>query len=220
LGGADAHPHGDARVQIGARTIPLGATDRQLPPDLARRFHWPTLVPGSQRVEARAPDPAGGPGYGVSVAQTREGVQCTGAPTRVVGDRAGGVTLRPVLFAESELSSQTCRPLESRPTPQRPCDIGRGFTSEELDDNGAFLRRARSQRRLLAGRTTVYGQCIADVERVTVRTPRDIRTLVPSPVGHAFLAVYDGDFPAGELAVTEQLRSGKTWTERHPLGFF
>ena len=52
-----------------------------------------------------------------------------------------------------------------------------------------------------------------------MRTPRDVRTLVPSPVGHAILAVYDGDFPAGELEITAHLRGGKTWTERHPLGF-
>jgi hypothetical protein len=52
-----------------------------------------------------------------------------------------------------------------------------------------------------------------------VRTPRDVRTLVPSPAGHAILAVYDGDFPAGELEITAHLRGGKTWTERHPLGF-
>jgi hypothetical protein len=57
------------------------------------------------------------------------------------------------------------------------------------------------------------------VDRITVRTPRDIRSLAPSAVGHAFLAVYDGEFPAGRLEITAHLKNGKTWTEREELGF-
>ena len=41
----------------------------------------------------------------------------------------------------------------------------------------------------------------------------------PSAVGHAFLAVYDGDFPAGKLQITARLKNGKTWTQSSELGF-
>jgi hypothetical protein len=64
----------------------------------------------------------------------------------------------------------------------------------------------------------VKAQCHPDVERVTLQTPRDVRTLVPSPLGHAILAVYDGTFPAGELVLTAHLKGGRTWRERFPLG--
>ena len=60
---------------------------------------------------------------------------------------------------------------------------------------------------------------IRSTMRVTLRTPRDIRTLVPSKIGHAILAVYDGGFVDGNLEFTAHLRDGKTWTETFPLGF-
>ena len=61
--------------------------------------------------------------------------------------------------------------------------------------------------------------CSADVERVTLRTPRDVRTLVPSAVGHAVLAVFDGDFVDGEFEFTAHLRGGKTVAPAQSLGF-
>ena len=60
----------------------------------------------------------------------------------------------------------------------------------------------------------------ADVQRVTLHTPRDVRELVPSPVGHAVLGVHDGEFVDGEFVLTAQLRDGTTWTERGTLGGF
>jgi hypothetical protein len=48
------------------------------------------------------------------------------------------------------------------------------------------------------------------VERVTLDSPRDVRTLVPSPTGHAVLAVYDGHFIDGFVTMTAQLRGGET----------
>ena len=54
---------------------------------------------------------------------------------------------------------------------------------------GDFLERARTERRLLPGRTTIYGRCADTVERVTVETPRDVRALIPSDIGHAVLAI-------------------------------
>lgn len=220
LGSPDARPARGARIVAGRETYPLGAAVR-VPPQVGGSLSFPTIVPGTERVEARAPDPAGGPGYGVPVARTREGRPCAGDEGRVVGDRLGDVDLRLALFQPwGGLTPGACRPLETAPTRDRACDVGTGFgNAEELEGDDAFLRRARIERRLLAGRTTVQAQCHPDVERVTLQTPRDVRTLVPSPVGHVVLAVYDGDFPSGDLVVVAHLKGGGTWRERLPLGF-
>ena len=183
-----------------------------------RGLRYPAVAPGTERVEARAPDPAGGPGHGVAVAETREGGPCVGAAGRVVGDRIGGVDLRLGLFSEQTPAPSDC-PLESAPTRERGCDVRMGFgLVVEPAGESAFLRAARVERRLVPGRTTVLAQCHPDVERVILQTPRDVRTLVPSPVGRVVLAVYDGTFPGGEVVLTAHLRGGGTRTRRTPLG--
>jgi hypothetical protein len=45
------------------------------------------------------------------------------------------------------------------------------------------------------------------VVTVTIRTPRDVRTLVPS-AKHAILAVYDGRFPGGKVTATARFKDG------------
>ena len=156
----------------------------------------------------------------MQVARTQEGVPCAVGPARIVGDRGGDVDLRLALFTGRQLTGEACRPLETKPSAKRPCDIGwGGGNAEELEGQDAFLARARVERRLLAGRTSIYGVCGADVERVTLRTPRDVRTLVPSAVGHAVLAVVDGDFVDGEFVFTAHLKGGKTVVQRNLLGF-
>ena len=193
---------------------------RGLPSAFTKRITFPTLIPGTQTTEAPTPDPAGGPHWGMAVAQTVEGVPCSGGPARVVGDQGGGVDLRLGLFTEVALIGQSCRPLQTKPSAARPCDIGSGFGSaEEIEGVDGFLAQARVQRRLLAGRTSMYAQCSADVERVTLRTPRDVRTLVPSAAGRTVLAVYDGEFVGGEMEFIAHLRGGKVWRQRQSLGF-
>ena len=217
LGGADARRDG-ASVSGGGRTLRLGA--RGLPSVITRRLTFPTLVAGTEAVEAPVPDPAGGPHYGMQVARTQEGVPCAVGPARIVGDRGGDVDLRLALFTGRRLTGESCRPLETKPSAKRPCDIGwGGGNAEELEGQDAFLARARVERRLLARRTGIYGVCGADVERVTLRTPRDVRTLVPSAVGHAVLAVVDGDFVDGEFVFTAHLKGGRTVVQRNLLGF-
>ena len=73
---------------------------------------------------------------------------------------------------------------------------------------------AELARRTLPGRTTISGYASADVTSVTLRTPRDVRTL--RPVGGIFLAVYDGAFYGGSIVATAHLRDGRTFTERIP----
>ncbi len=221
LGDPSARPAADATVSVGARTIDLSPVGPQLPAELRSRITFPTIVADSERIEAPAPDPAGGPRYGLIVAATAEGVPCVSGPVRVVADRGGDVDLRLALFTERPLSPMSCRPLRTAVSDKRPCDLGWGFgNAEELEIGDAFNARARLQRRLLAGRTTINAQCSADVARVTLRTPRDVRELVPSPVGLAVLGVYDGEFVDGEFVFTAHLKDGTTWTDRFPLASF
>jgi len=214
VAGPDAHPDG-ATVTGNGHTVKLGPAP--LPSSITSHFRFPALVPGTATVEAPAPDPAGGPRWGIPVARTSDGGACSAGPTRVVDGRAGGVDLRLALFFATTLTGEACRPLETRPNAKRACDAGIGYGSDPVED--AFLQRARSERRLLTGRLTIYAQCAADVVRVTVRTPRDIRTLFPSSVGHVILAVYDGDFVDGRVELTAHRRHGRAWRETLPLGF-
>lgn len=73
---------------------------------------------------------------------------------------------------------------------------------------------AQVARRTLPGRTFISGRARADVTSITLRTPRDVRTL--TPVGGSYLAVYDGAFYGGEIVVTAHLRDGRDVTVRQP----
>ncbi|MDA0180128.1 hypothetical protein OJ997_07465 [Solirubrobacter phytolaccae] len=72
-------------------------------------------------------------------------------------------------------------------------------------------------RRTLPGRTIVTGEAPPDVVTVTIRTPRDVRTV--KPVGGLFMAVYDGAFYTGEIVVTGRRADGTTLTERQPATY-
>ena len=71
---------------------------------------------------------------------------------------------------------------------------------------------------MLRGRTTIGGQAHPDVVSVTIRTPRDVRTLVPSQPDHMILAVYEGAFPAGEITATAHLKDGRDVTRSVYVG--
>jgi hypothetical protein len=68
------------------------------------------------------------------------------------------------------------------------------------------------ERRVLQGRTTIHGRVDPSVLSVTLRTPRDVRTLVPSQ--HLILAVYEGTFPTGEVVATAHLENGGSVSRR------
>jgi hypothetical protein len=59
----------------------------------------------------------------------------------------------------------------------------------------------------------------ADVVSVTLRTPRDIRTLVPSPHAHVIHAVYAGDFGAGRIVAVAPTRDGTKRRLSTSVGF-
>ena len=66
---------------------------------------------------------------------------------------------------------------------------------------------AQVARRTLPDRTIVYGRVRENVTSVTLRTPRDVRTVRPGP-GGTYLAVYDGPFYGGRVHATAHLRGG------------
>ncbi len=51
---------------------------------------------------------------------------------------------------------------------------------------------------------------------ITLRTPRDVRTIRPAP-GGAFIAVYDGPFYGGAVRATAHLRGGGVVTRSSPV---
>ncbi len=73
---------------------------------------------------------------------------------------------------------------------------------------------AQVARRTLPGRTFISGLTRGDVTSITLRTPRDVRTL--TPVGGSYLAVFDGAFYGGEIVVTAHVRGGGDITVRRP----
>jgi hypothetical protein len=177
-------------------------------------------VPGTETLEARTPDPAGGPPWGVLVADRGDGGLCVaGGATQIVGDRPGVLDPTWGRFYPSGLSRADCRPPRVPPTRKLPVVSSISFGSGPADAGDVFFDRARRQRRIQPGRFTLYARCHPDVQRVAIRTPRDVRTLVPSPRGRVIYAIYDGDFRAGAIEITAHLRSGRTYTDRFDLGF-
>lgn len=51
---------------------------------------------------------------------------------------------------------------------------------------------------------------------ITLRTPRDVRTLIPAGPAHAFITAYDGFFYDAAITATIRMRNGTTHTEPIP----
>jgi hypothetical protein len=176
-------------------------------------------IPGTDRVEGRAPDPAGGPPWGVVVTDRRGGGTCViSGPTQSVGGQAGGIDADLGLFSAAVSQPVDCR-RRGGPSAGKPLWVSYGGGAG-ADAPDSFSRRARIERRVQPGQFELVAECHPDVESVTISSPRDIRTLVPSDRGHVVLAVYDGEFPAGNIVLTAHMRDGSTRVERIKLGFF
>ncbi len=168
-------------------------------------FRPAAVVAGSARIETRAPDPEGAQPWGELVWRLAGGRVCT-SEGRIVGDQVGSVDQRRGAFHPVPLfEAGRCDRAPTEP-------VVFGITSGMDGDASALSPgRARVQRRTLPGRTVVSGFARGDVRAVTVRTPRDVRTLRPSGRSGAFLVVYDGEFfGGGEVAVDALLASGRT----------
>jgi hypothetical protein len=158
----------------------------------------------------RVADPAGGAPWTAGV--SRVGRRECRFVSRVVGGRLASIFGEGtwIRYGAGTFSTGTGANLLSPRHPilvdvQRP-DIAPGLQLTQP------ISAAESARRTLAGHTTISGYASREVTSVTLRTPRDIRTL--RPVGGVFLAVYDGAFYSGEIVTTAHLRDGRTVTQR------
>jgi hypothetical protein len=219
VGGRDVRPHSAAVRFEGAkgRTVRRFTNSRPGPRRRGDPAARPAPVPGTERLEVRAPDPTGGPGWGIAVADATDGGVCVAQQGQLVEDRIGGIDATHGLFWEATTTPGDCRTYAT-PTRRRPLLISYGGGTAPVEQS-ALAQRARRERRLLPGRFELRVDCHPDVEQVTIRTPRDIRTLVPSPRAHIVFALYDGGFPAGKIVVTATLAGGRRYSERFDVGF-
>jgi hypothetical protein len=160
-------------------------------------------------VEARTPDPNGGPPWAVGVVPAAGGGFCLTQPERAVDGRLGRVDFAQGTFYLSNALAMECRGPEDARMRKRPLavvyQLGGGVA-----EPGRESATGRTARRTLPGATVVFGHARADVREVTIRTPRGIQTLAPSGPHHVLLAVYDGGFPTGSIVLTAHFADGSS----------
>lgn len=190
-----------------------------------RRRHAPrgyTLAAGDaidhnrSRVIARAPDPGGGPSWGVLGVRTKQGLWCLGQAGHLLGNIVGSIDPRygTMMGASADHNPNGCGPM-AQPTKQSPIQA---VSSSGSYTDVAGLAPNGDQLRLQRGRTLIYGRTLDDVVELTFTTPRDVRTVIPSAPGKGFLLVYDGGFSGGPLTATARFRDGHTQTVELPGG--
>jgi hypothetical protein len=166
----------------------------------------PRLAPGTTP-QARAPDPDGGAPWGI--ASSRE---CSTAIGRIVEDRLAYVEeLSGELIGGDGWTSfsSDCYRGPNGGSRQVAFQIVPVDASAALPgERAAALTPPQIERRTLPGRTLIAGTAKADVASITLATPRDVRTLVPSGASHAFIAAYDGQFFRGAITAVIHLRDG------------
>jgi hypothetical protein len=186
-----------------------------------RRFDYgpeypKTLIapkPGTTRVAIEAPDPAGGQPWAILVADGPHGELCRSQEGRLLGVRLG-VIERPLDVFNPRFGEIFCPRKPRDPTPAYPLRLSAGVWSQGFGDDTS----GHVERRVLRGRTTISGEVDPSVVSVTIRTPRDVRTLVPSQPDHLILAVYDGTFPTGDVTATAHLNTGRDLTRSVYVG--
>ncbi len=137
----------------------------------------------------------------------------------MVGDRVGTVDYELGILRESDGAfANGCPAPRTRPTRARPLHFGYST------GGGLGMSRAedpvpgRIARRTVRGRLVIDGTAHPDVRSITIATPRDVRTIVPSRRARAFLLVYEGGFPTGEITMTARFADGTTRRERFAPG--
>jgi hypothetical protein len=94
----------------------------------------------------------------------------------------------------------------------RNAPVRLGWTNQRADDELSSTQR--SARRTQTERIIFSGTVDPGVKYVTIATPRDVRTLVPSSQAHALLIAYDGDFPTGDIVMTSTFQDGHKVEQR------
>jgi hypothetical protein len=178
-----------------------------LPPELRDQFKAKPI--GPSHVEVRTADPGGGLPWGMTSTRSSEGGWCLSQPGRVIGDRVGTPKARAGTMTESVASVFQC---QANVRSNRSAPVRLGWTYQRADDELSSTQR--SARRTQTQRIIFSGTVDPDVKQVTIATPRDVRTLVPSSQAHALLIAYDGDFPTGEIVMTSTFKDGHTVEQR------
>jgi hypothetical protein len=220
-------PDGEPPIAIGPEQVFIRVAAAQAPPGVfkgsklyrdgtRRRFELGGQIPvrpgtekpiaGTEAVAAQAPDPAGGEPWGIVVQRGRRGGLCHGIPDRLVGNQLGYVDPRLDTFMTGFGFGIACdHAAPTRRSPLRLDALISGVRRQGED-------RGRIERRTQDTRIVYWGRAHADVVSVTIRTPRDVRTLIPTKDFHMFLAVYDGLFPGGKATLTARMRDGREVT--------
>jgi hypothetical protein len=186
---------------------------RPLPvtPPLNRYEHG--TVFGTEQLEARAPDPTGGLAWGIMASRSTKGGYCAWDVGRVVGSGVGRVNYDLDTFTDSGILPCLQRAALTR---KMPLAFGLSGFGAPDDEQGADPQPGRVALRTLPGRVVIDGLARPDVRQITIRTTRDVRTIVPSSRAHAFIVVYDGLFPSGEIDLTVTFADGTHSTQRLP----
>jgi hypothetical protein len=162
----------------------------------------------------RVADPDGGPPW--AAGRSRVGRRSCRFVSRIVDGRIASIDERDgtVSFGPVSWGSGPMAPPGGFPTPPVRLEVsGPGMGPARTESSPTSPSQVA--RRTLPGRTIITGTVRTDVVSVTLRTPRDVRTL--KPVDGLFLAVYDGAFYTGDVIAEAHLRNGRTLTERRPI---
>lgn len=168
------------------------------------RGHQQRPIAGTERIVARAPDPEGGPPYGILAARApRAGEWCPAQAARVVGRRGGVVDGRLGTFVPLAYAF-TCPNHRYPLTRRTPLGVSIAGSIGRFATGGA----GRIQRRSQPGSTIVSGRAHTDVRTLEIATSRDVRTLQPDPITHSFLTAYDGTLPRESITITATFTDG------------
>jgi hypothetical protein len=196
----DVRSGGD--LMIARTTIERADGTRETRDAVDRRgYRGERNLPGTSRVAAVAPDPAGGRPWGILVSKGELGGRCFSSPGRLVGSHFAYVDARlDTLYGDFMEQFGNCS--RKPPTARHPLRVDALVGGDALDSQG------RIERRVIDGRIVYWGIVHPDVTSVTIVTPRDIRTLVPTR-DHVFVAAYAGLFPGGRATAIAHLKDGR-----------
>jgi hypothetical protein len=186
-----------------------GVQSAERPPGFPRR---PPIAPGARPIaDALAPDPLGGVPYAVPAVRTSDGGWCADTAARLVDGRVGEIEGRLGTFTEFSARRVALQCFGAgKLTANNPLSFGYGGGSEDYD----AIETGRVQRRAQRGIFQIAGIAADDVRQIVIATPRDVRTVIPGPRAHTFLAVYDGEFPTGSITLTSIMRDGHRHVDR------
>lgn len=215
----------DARLRAGsAEAKSIALVNRDVLPSNVNLSYLQRIRPGALEVEwaertviARSPDPGGGPSWAATAARLRgEKVWCTGVMGNLVGGHVGDIEkhLGLLLEAPPGLGGAVC---------DGSGGLSRKWPVSLVPEGGSFnpikVNSGAAAQRLLPGRTVLWGRAHRAVTSITIRTPRDVRTLEPTGPAHGLMAVYDGSFPEGSAEIAVRFKDGSTTEVSAPLGF-